>query len=574
VKYSKLAEIYQELEKNSSRLKKTEILSKFFKTLNKNKEDNQIIYLIQGTVWPDYIEKEFGISNQLSIKALSKTTGTSTQEIIKQLKKIGDLGLVTEKLVNKKSQSTLFTHNLTTKKVIENLQRLPEIQGKGAIDRKMSIVAELLTSASGLEAKYIIRTLLNDLRIGVASGTLRDSIHESFFKKQDKETLDLIQSAYDKSTDLALVFEKASKGKKALSSIKLHPGKPIKVMLALKAENIDDGFKKVGKPAVFEYKYDGFRMLINKNETGEIKIFTRRLDEVTKQFPEVVDYIKKHVKAKSFILDSEAVGYNPKTKKYTDFQYISQRIRRKHNIESLIKKLPVEINVFDILYHNGKALIDEPFKKRSELLRKILKSQKYKLVTAKQLITSDEKKAQKFYEEALKANEEGVMIKSLLSPYKPGSRVGHMLKLKPNEKELDLVIIGAEYGKGKRAGWLSSFDLACLNQKTQKYVGLGKVGTGIKEKSELGVSFEQLTKLLLPLKISEKDKHIVVKPKIIVTITYQNIQRSPSYPSGFALRFPRLTVLRDPKDKSLKDIATLKDLETDYNRLNEWRRPA
>lgn len=333
-------------------------------------------------------------------------------------------------------------------------------------------------------------------------------------------------------------------------------------MLALKAESIEDGFKRVGKPAVFEFKYDGFRMLINKDKTGEIKIFTRRLDNVTNQFPDVVKYVQEHIKAESFIIDSEAVGFDKKTKKYTPFQAVSKRIKRKHHIEKLVKELPIEINVFDIIYHNGKSLINEPFEKRTKLLRKIIKNKKYHLQTAKQLITSDGKKAEEFYKQALKDNQEGVMIKNLKSVYKPGGRVGHMLKFKPSENELDLVITGGEYGKGKRAGSLATFTVSCINEK-KEFLEIGKA-SGLKEKQELGLSFTELTKKINHLITKEHGRTVNVKPKIVVTIRYQNIQRSPTYASGFALRFPRIIQLRP--DRKPDDVATLKEISEDYNR--------
>lgn len=561
MKYSQLCEVYEDLEQNPSRLKKTEILSTFLRKLKKE-NDKQIIYLLQGKVFPDYDEREFGISEKLCVKALAKASGISDKEIIARWKKIGDLGLVAEQIMARKKQSTLFSSKLTTEKVLENLQKLPELVGKGTVSKKLSLISELLTSASGVEAKYIIRTLLNKLRIGVASGTIRDSIVEACLEKT-KENSEAVQDSYDKCTDFSLVFEKACKGIKQLKSTVLTPGQPIKVMLALKAESIEDGFKRVGKPAVFEFKYDGFRMLINKDEKGKIKIFTRRLDEVTSQFPEVAKYVKEHVKGKSFILDSEAVGYDPKTKKYKPFQAISQRIKRKYDIEKLAKELPIEINVFDLIYYNGKPLINEQFEKRSKLLRKIIKNKKYHFQAAKQLITSSEKQAEEFYKKALADNQEGLMVKNLSSPYKPGARVGHMLKLKPAENELDLVIVGGEYGKGRRAGSLASFVLACLNEKTNEFVKIGKA-SGLKEKEEQGLSFTELTKKLRHLIVKEHRRTVEIKPKIVVTIVYQNIQRSPTYDSGFALRFPRITQLR--LDRKAKDCATLKEVTEDYNR--------
>jgi len=547
-------------------LKKTEILAGFLKKLRRS-EDKQVIYLLQGKVFPDYSEQEFGISEQLCIKALEKASGVSKSEIVHKWKKIGDLGEVAEKVISRKKQNTLFSHKLTTQKILDNLQKLPELEGRGTIDKKMSLVSELLTSASGIEAKYIIRTLLNDLRIGVASGTIRDSIVEACFGilegEEKKKFTNAVQDSYDKANDFVIVFEKACKGIKELHRTVLVPGHPIKVMLALKAESIEDGFKRVGKPAALEFKYDGFRMLINKDEKGEIKIFTRRLDNVTNQFPDVVEYIKEHIKAKSFIIDSEAIGYDPKTKKYKPFEAVSQRIKRKHNIQELVKKLPIEINVFDLLYLNGKALINEPFEKRTKLFRKLIKPHKYKIRDARQLITSDEKKAEEFYKASLKDNQEGIMFKNLKSPYKPGGRVGHMLKFKPSENELDLVITGAEYGKGKRAGAFATFTLSCFNEKTKKFVEIGKA-SGLKEKEEQGLSFKELTKDLKPLVVKEHGRAVSIKPKIVVRILYQNIQGSPTYSSGFALRFPRIIALRS--DRHAKDVATLKEVEHDYNR--------
>jgi len=217
--------------------------------------------------------------------------------------------------------------------------------------------------------------------------------------------------------------------------------------------------------------------------------------------------------------------------------------------------------------------LNDPFEKRTKLIREIIKVHKYKIIHVKQIITGDENSANKFYKQALKDNQEGVMMKNLKAIYNPGSRVGHMLKVKPVEKDLDLVIVGAEYGTGKRSGWMSSFILACKDG--DKYLKIGKVGTGIKEKSESalkdkGVTFEELTKMLTPLIIKEKGKTVELKPKIVVSVTYQEIQKSPNYNSGYALRFPRFTALRN--DKALSEITTLKEIKEDSEKekRNYW----
>lgn len=558
--YSELCEIYERLEKTSKRLEKTEILAVFLDRLKKDRDRNTIagvIHLLRGRIFPDYDQREIGISSQLAIKAIAKSSGISPEEVTRHWKRLGDLGDVAEEVIGKKRQHTLFSNRLKAEKVLGNLQGLVEFTGAGTVDRKIGLISELLTSASPIEAKYIVRTLLADLRIGLGEGVMRDAIVWSCFGKESSDGFEKVQEAYDVANDFAIVFLHAQKGINGLEEVELEPGRPVKVMLALKVSDVGEGFEEAGKPAAFEFKYDGFRVMINKGGDGEIRLFTRRLENVTKQFPEIVDYVKKNVRGQSFILDSEAVGFDPKTKRYKQFQEISQRIKRKYEIEKLQKELPVEVNVFDILYYEGRNMIKEAFEKRRELLKRIVKGEKWKIKLSEILITGDEKEAEEFYKRALDEGEEGLMIKRLDAPYKPGARVGHMLKLKPGDRELDLVITGAEYGTGKRAGWLSSYSVAC--QDEGRFLEIGKVSTGLKEKEEEGLSFMELTRLLKPLITGEHGRDVRVTPRIVVTVVYQNIQRSPTYDSGYALRFPRITRIRP--DRGVKDIAFLKEVE-------------
>ncbi len=580
MQYSELAGFYEKLEGTTKRLEKTHILSILF---SKAREEDlkELAYLAQGTVFPAYDEREIGISSQLIMKSISAATGISQSEIEKKWKSIGDLGRVAEELVRNKKQSTLFSKNLTVRKVFENLRKVAEISGAGAVEKKISLVAELLTAASPLEARYIARTILEELRIGVGEGAVRDAIVWAFFservgfeynqkenfldiknKEEYNKYLTVVQEAYDMSNDFGAVLIASRKGISALRDIKLQPGRPVKVMLALKVKNISEGFETVGKPAALEFKYDGFRLMITKDKKGSIKLFTRRLDEVTKQFPEVVEYVKEFVKGRSFILDSEAVGYDSKKLHYRPFQEISQRIKRKYEIARMEKELPVEVNVFDILYYEGKNLINKPFRERRQLIERVVNEKKWKLKLAENFITDNEREAEDFYKKALDAGEEGVMMKNLNAPYKPGARVGYMLKLKPALNTFDLVITGAEYGTGRRGGWLSSFILAC--QHENELLEIGKVGTGIKEKEEEGLSFEELTRMLKPLIIKEEGRTVKLKPRVIVEVTYQEIQKSPTYSSGFALRFPRVTRLR--QDRGVKDIAFLHEIKAEYER--------
>ena len=560
--YQELAELYKQIESTTKRLEKAEILAKFLKKLSD--EDKDVMYLLIGKIYPEGNEKEIGISTQIALKAISKSTGASDSKVLEMWKKIGDLGKVVEELSKQKKQTTLkFVGKLTIQKVLENLRKLPELEGKGTVSLKLSLITELLSSASQLEAKYLTRTLIGDLRIGIKSSTIREALASAFFPGDArKQASEKIQNAYDKLSDLAIIFELSKKGIEQLEKVSLKTDKPIKVMLAQKALSIEDGFEKCGEYLAAEYKYDGFRMLINKKD-DLVALYTRRLENVTKQFPDIVEVVEKNIKAKSCIIDSEIIGYNPKTKRYMPFQAISQRIRRKYEIERLVKELPVEVKAFDIVLFNDEDLINSPFKQRSELLKKIIKSEKYKITTADQLITNNVSKVREFYKKAIKNNQEGLILKNLNASYKPGSRVGYMLKLKEELRDFDLVITGAEYGAGKRAGWFSSFILSCMGDKKDEYLEIGKVGTGINEKEEEGkITFKELTKQLKPLIIDEKGTTVQVKPKIIVAVTYQEIQKSTNYSSGYALRFPRVNVLRP--DKPLSEITDIKDVEDAY----------
>ncbi len=579
--YSKICSVYAALEGTSKGLEKTDILAKFLRRI---RDEPELIYLLQGRVFADYDNRELGISHQLIIKAIGRVAGIGEDVVVEKFKELGDLGKVVEAVLgSKKKQKVLFKEKLSVEKVMENLRKVPTFEGKGTVDLKIGLIVELLHSATPEEARYIVRTVLGDLKIGVGSGILRDAIVVYCFEPKNLEDKKIcvkaVQEAYDKATDFAEVFAKARDD--LLEKIKLEPGKPVKVMLFPKAKDVEDAFRIVGRPAAFEYKYDGFRVMVNKTDgrgqraEDRVKIFTRRLEEVTKQFPEIVEYVNSYVKGESFILDCEVVGFDAGTGKYTNFQAISQRIKRKHRIGEMMAKLPVELTIFDVIYYDGISLIETAFSERRALIEKIVSEDEKRIVLAKQIVTGDDKVVEKFYEEALSENQEGLMGKSLSAPYKPGARIGYAVKLKPEDNDFDLVIIGAEWGTGKRAGWLTSFDVACQNSSQVagrdslvdgedlsskgKLLQVGKVSTGLKEKPEEGLSFKEMTDMLEKLVVEVKGRKIKVRPEIVVTVQYQNVQRSPTYSSGYALRFPRILGLRE--DRGVSDIATLDEVE-------------
>ncbi len=575
MRYSELVGLYKQLESTTKRLEKTFYIAEFLK--KHPEEIDIVILLVQGRVFPSWSEEKIGIASKLIIKAINLATGVSQEEIEESWSKRGDLGEACKEFAARKRQTTLMVRELDVRKVFQNLQKLASTEGEGSVDRKIGLVAELLTSAKPEEAKYIVRNVLEELRVGVGDGILRDAIVFAFitpdavynktenqFELDEQEgynnSLEIIQEAYDITNDLSRVANIAAKhGLEGLKNITIDPGKPLKVMLFQKAVDIKDAFNRVGKPCALEYKMDGFRIQIHK-ANDRIALFTRRLESVTAQFPDIIEFIERNIAGESFVIDAEAVGYDTESGGYLPFQNISQRIKRKHDIHAMARKFPVEVNIFDILYHNGRTLIKTPFTERRKLLEEVIKQKPKEIVLVRNIITSDIKEAEVFYEESLAKGNEGIMAKKLDAVYKPGSRVGYGVKIKPIMDSLDLAVIGAEWGEGKRAGWLTSFTLACINENNE-FLEIGKVGTGIKEKEE-GASFEKLTAMLKPLITAESGREVRVKPEIVLEVHYEEIQKSPTYSSGYALRFPRLVQIRE--DKSAEEASSMEYVEELY----------
>jgi DNA ligase-1 len=576
MEYGELAEVYNKLEGTAKRLEKTSIISGLLKKTDSD-ELSAIMLLLQGRIYPPWDERKIGVASRLVLKAINIASGVDAVEIEEEWKQSGDLGLTAEKIISSKKQITLFSASLDIKKVFDNFVKLASMEGEGSVDQKVKLIAELLTSARPLEAKYIVRTVLEDLRVGVGEGSVRDAIVWAFlypveYNKEENDIqlsdesraeynkcVDALQEAYDITNDFSEVAVIArEKGIDGLQNISLEIGRPIKVMLYQKAKDMEDAFEIVGRPAILQYKYDGFRMQLHR-EGHKIRLFTRRLENVTKQFPDVVEVIRNHIKSSNYILDAEIIGIDPKTGKWLAFQNISQRIKRKYGIHQMAKDIPVMVNIFDAMQVNGENIVKKPYSKRIELVKKITSEIPEKLQLAKEIITEDVKEAEKFYNKSLDLGNEGIMVKALDKPYRPGSRVGYGVKVKPVMETLDLVIVGADWGEGKRANWLSSFTIAC--KSGDKFLEIGKVGTGIKEKDEEGISFGQLTSMLKPIIISEKGKEVAVKPSVIIEVNYEEIQASPTYGSGFALRFPRLVRLREDKAlDEVSDISLVKEL--------------
>lgn len=536
--YSTLVKTYVELEIVSSKLKKTDILADLFSKTSTEKLP-KIVSLVQGLVYPRFKGLELGIARQMMLRAIAKASGFNIKEVEEKFKKTGDLGLTAEASIKSKKQVTLLKKKLTVDFVYKNLQQLALVTGKGSQEKKLALIAQLLVSAKPKEAKYIVRTTLGELRIGVAEGIIRDAIKKAFFPEESisieiKAEIDtVVDDACSIMVDYGEVAKIAKeKGLNGLKKVKIQFGRPIEVMLGLSAKNIESIVKKFGK-IIAEYKYDGMRTEIQK-KGDKIWVYTRRLEDVTKQFPDIVEFCRKGLKADDCIIDGEALGIDKKTGLPVPFQVLSQRIHREYDIEKMVRKIPVQVNLFDIVYLNGEMLLDKQLIERRKILEKIVKPIRGRFQLSKMIFTDDIEKLKNFYQEALKSKQEGLMLKVPTTPYTFGRHVNTMYKIKAIMETLDLVIVAAQRGEGARAKWLTSYVLACRDSDTGNLLECGMMSTGLTEKQ-----YEDMTKRLKSLIIDEKGRMVKVKPKIIVEVGYQEIQKSPNYSSGFALRFPR-----------------------------------
>ena len=540
-----------EISQNSSLLRKVDIISELLSNSHE-KDITNIIYILQGKFAPEYEKIKLGISNKLILKSLSKVSGIDMGIIEKMWADVGDIGQLSYDIIKSKKQNNLFNDKLMTSELIEQLNKMSKLEGKGSTEEKIKILIKLYSKSEANSVKYITRMCIQDMRIGAGFGVIRDSISKSFNIEKK-----IIQSSYDIYPDIANIAHLIKKnGINFSKNIKMSPGKPIKVMLFQKAKDVESSFEKLGKELSAEYKYDGFRLQIHRNN-DEIKLFTRNLEEVSKQFPDIISIVKSNIKSKNFIIDCEAIGINRKNGSWMPFQKVSRRIKRKYDIDKIIDEIPISLRVFDIIYEDNN-LINTKFYERRKILENIVKHKKDYIELSELIITNSSDELNKFYKKSLKDGAEGIMLKNLSGIYKPGSRVGFGLKMKPTMENLDLVITGAEWGTGKRANWLSSFELSCKNK--DNFLTIGKMGTGIKEKDEEGVSFGHLTKLLTKFIISESGKTVKLKPGIIVEVAYEELQKSENYNSGYALRFPRFVRLRE--DLSLDDVDDLTKIKS------------
>ncbi|MEX2724550.1 MAG: ATP-dependent DNA ligase [Candidatus Freyarchaeota archaeon] len=546
--YRDLAELCEEIESTTKRLVIVDLIAQFLKKLSVG-EVAPSIRMIVGEAFPEWSGRTLDVSWRTIQNVIRSITKASEEEMLSAFSKKGDLGDMTKILMLRKDvskQATLLQKPLTILEVYRSFQSISEAKGSGSKKKKENIVLSLLSRAEPLEAKHIVKNLIGEMRHGASSGLMEEAV-----AKASGAPLEMVKRAYMLMGDLGDVAEKAMRGgPQALDDVKPTPSHPIKPMLAQAIESVAEALGEHGGITSLEYKLDGARLQIHIRG-GEVKIFSRRLTEVTASLPDVVEQVRNNIHPSEAIIEGEAVAIGKDARPLT-FQNLMKRFRRIKGIEEMIREIPVKLYLFDIIYLDGKLLIDLPYSER----RKVLSQVAGEIELVPQLITSDVDKAQEFFEEAKSKGHEGLMAKKIDSTYTPGRRGKKWLKIKETET-LDLVIVGADWGYGRRVSWLSDYYLAARNEETGELQIIGKTFKGLTDEE-----FKEITEKLLTLKTIEYGRTVRVKPEIVVETIFEEIQKSPKYESGYALRFARIKRIRD--DKSVEDIDTIEKVKQLY----------
>ncbi|MCS7116748.1 MAG: ATP-dependent DNA ligase [Nitrososphaerales archaeon] len=575
--YSIITEVCEALSQTTKRLELTNILVDLFKRTPKELVD-KVIYLIQGKIYPDYVGIEIGVADKLAIKALSMVSGMNQDKIIEIFQKLGDIGLVAENILKNKVQTTLFSTPLTVEDVYATFERMAKSVGEGSIEIKLRNLSRLLNDATPLEAKYIMKMVTGRLRLGIADYTVLDALAIAY--TGDKANRPILERAYNLSSDLGLVAKTAAlKGLEGLKEFKVQIGRPIRPMLAERLESAEEILKKLEGKAAAEYKLDGERLQIHK-QGDRVILFSRRLENITNHYPDAIQLVNENVKVNEGILEAEVVAINVDTGEYLPFQELMHR-RRKYGIEEAMKQYPIALNFFDLLYVDGEEYITKPYVERRKRLEEVIvETDRVKIVPT--IIATKPDEIERFMEQAITDGCEGLVIKDLDSLYRAGAREFAWIKLKREYRAgltdtIDLVIVGAFYGKGRRAGKYGTFLLAAYDKEVDVFRTACKIGTGFTDED-----LEYFPKLLEPYKIPHKhprvdsriDADVWFVPKIVIETIAAEITLSPIHTcgidrirkgSGLALRFPKYTGrLRD--DKSPEDATTVDEIVELYRK--------
>jgi len=575
MEFSIIAEIFERMESTTKRIELTNLLVELLKKTPKKIIPNAV-YLLQGIIRPNFEGVELGVAEKLAIRAISKSSGLSIKKIEEDYKKCGDLGLTASNILKLKTQTTFTAEKITLERVYETLFRIAKLGGKGSQDLKMKYISSLLNDATPLEAKFVLKILLGTLRLGIAENTIMDALAIAFTGK--KENKEQIENAYNVSSDLGKVsLLIATDGIDEIKKFKISLFSPIRPMLADRVKSEKEAIKKMSEIFAAEYKLDGERVQIHK-QANEVVLFSRRLENITQYYPDIVENVKKSLSVNEGVFEAEIVPVNENTGEFLPFQELMHR-RRKYKLEKAISQYPITVNFFDVLYFDKKDCLNLEYSERRKILEKLVNEDDFsKLVPM--LLVKNENEIEDFLENSINSGCEGLMLKTLDAPYRAGARGSNWLKLKREYRNelgdsLDLIVIGAYFGRGRRTGLYGTLLLGTYNPDKDNFPSVCKVGTGFTDES-----LDQLYQILsnkITLKknsrvVSEMEADVWFEPELVLEIVASEITLSPIHKtglnlirkgSGFALRFPKFTG-KIRYEKAVEDASTDEEVLTLY----------
>lgn len=575
--FKNLAQYFTRLEATPKRLELIDILSKLFKSSSKE-EISMICYLVQGRIAPFFKPVEIGMAEQTVAQAIAISYQSSKEEVLKLYGKLGDMGNVASLLSSKVKSSALQRgeqkSKLTVKEVFEILIQIAGTNGNGTVEKRLKFLSDLLKKLDSVSVKYLVRIPLGNLRLGVGDPTILEGLSVAKFGDRSKKKI--LEGAYNRTSDLGLIAEVLwSDGLLAVEKLEVKVGYPIRSELCERLPTPQKAIEKMGTVDV-QYKYDGFRVQIHK-DGDNVSMFSRNLENMTHMFPELIKGTLEQVKAKTAILDSEALAYNPESEEFLPFQETTKR-RRKHNILEMAAKLPLKAFVFDILYKDGESLIDKPLTERIKILEETIEDDGT-LIRTKTQTVSEAKTLGLLLEDAISKGLEGVVIKKLDSKYEAGGRNFNWVKLKRHSAgelydTIDCVILGYIFGRGKRADFgAGALLVGVYDDKKDEFVTVSRIGTGLTDDEwrEIHKKADKIRVDHKPARVNSViNPSVWIRPEIVIEVLADEITRSPIHTAGksdlepgYALRFPRLVSFRD-KDKKAEDATTIKELVEMY----------
>ena len=553
--FRKLCDLCEKIEATSKRLVKTDLTASFLGDLQPD-EVEPAVSMILGRPFPKWDQRTLEISWSTLSDLIMKLTQTDWSEFRKAFSETGDVGSAAKAVFEAgkiRRQTMLLEKPLSIMEVRRTFEKIAELSGLGSRERKERLIETLLGQASPLEIKYLIKILVGDMRTGFHEGLMEMAVAKAF-----EISLDAVQTASMVTGDIGEIASTAKvKGAEGISQIGFKVFHPIKPMMAQMSLNVKEALSESSGPLGFEYKLDGARIQIHKFG-DEVRIYSRRLTDVTESLPEIVQIVSSEIKVKEVIVEGEVIALDRSRRNPLPFQHLMRRFRRVHGIDEMTVNIPVELQLFDVIYADGQNLASMSYTERRKRLSEIAGSIKL----TKQLVTGDAVEAEEFLKEAVRNGHEGLMAKKLDSPYTPGVRGKRWFKIKLILEPLDLVIVAAEWGYGRRHEWLSDYYLAARDTETGKYEVLGKTFKGLTDREMI-----EMTKRLKELIVKEEPHRVIVIPKIVVEVAYNEIQKSPKYDCGMALRFARITRIRD--DKTPEDADTIERVTEIYEKQYE-----